>query len=123
MFKNKRILTLALVISLVIGIFSFGMATEKQYVGLVTGGTAGTYFPVGGAVAEVINEALPDIEITAETGNASIANLNLMFKQEIETALVQNDNANWAYNGTVLFEGREPIKNVRLIASFLILSL
>ena len=118
MFKNKRILTLALVISLVIGIFSFGMATEKQYVGLVTGGPAGTYFPVGGAVAEVINEALPDIEITAETGNASIANLNLMFKQEIETALVQNDNANWAYNGTVLFEGREPIKNVRLIASF-----
>jgi len=44
MLKNKTILVLVLAISLVIGMLSFGIAAERQFVAIATGGTGGTYF-------------------------------------------------------------------------------
>jgi len=51
MLRNKTTLVLVLAISLVVGIFSFGFAAEKQFVAIATGGTGGTYYPLGGALA------------------------------------------------------------------------
>jgi len=93
------------------------LSAKKVAISMVTGGTAGTYFPVGGAICEVINEALPDIEVTALTGNASVANINLIWKHEIESGLTQNNIADWAYNSSKLYKGKEPVKNLRAIAS------
>ena len=118
MFKAKSILRITGIIVCILLILSMSsFAAKKVAISMVTGGTAGTYFPVGGAVCEVINEALPDIEVTALTGNASVANINLIWKHEIESGLTQNNISDWAYNATKLFEGKEPVKNLRAIAS------
>lgn len=115
MSRLIKVLVISLGLLMIFSLNSF--AQPKPAVAMVTGGVAGTYFPIGGAICEVINEALPDIEVTALTGNASVANINLIWQHEIESGLTQNNLADWAYNATVLFEGKEPVKNLRAIAS------
>lgn len=105
--------TFALALILVMG-FAFA-ASAQTFMSLATGGTGGTYYPVGGGMADVISKNLADIQMTAETGNASQANLNLIGTHQIEMALVQNDVASFAYDGTFMF--KTPYKNVRAIAS------
>jgi uncharacterized protein len=121
MFKSNSILRIKVMVICIIVAFSLfsisSLGAEKVAISMVTGGTAGTYFPVGGAICEVVNEALPDIELTALTGNASVANINLIWKHEIESGLTQNNIADWAYNSTKLYTGKEPVKNLRAIAS------
>lgn len=92
-----------------------GAAWSEEYLSIATGGTAGTYFPIGGAIAAAVTKG-SDIQATAETGNASVANVNLVANGEIEVAFAQNDITYWAVNGEIMFEGR-PMKNLRVIAA------
>lgn len=80
---------------------------EDFYVNLGTGGTAGTYFPLGGAFAEIWNNTIPGANVTSQSTGASAANINLLFDKKIEVAIVQNDIAFYAKNGTEMFEGQE----------------
>ena len=93
---------------------SASQADAKSYMSIATGGTAGTYYAVGGGIAKVVSKA-SDIQVTAETGNGSVANVNLLAKKEIEGGFVQSDIAFWAYNGKMMF--KEPVKNLRVIAA------
>ena len=88
----------------------------KQFFAIATGGTGGTYYPLGGVLAQALTTKVPDVIVTAQSGNASTANLNLIRSHSIESAFVQNNTAFQAYNGTDQFEGN-PVKNVRGIAS------
>lgn len=90
-----------------------GLAQAKNYVSIATGGTSGTYYPIGGAIAQAASKS-GAVQATAETGNASVANLNLIGKGEIEVGFAQNDTAFWAYNGQQMF--KEPMKNLRAVA-------
>ncbi|MCX7827792.1 MAG: TAXI family TRAP transporter solute-binding subunit [Thermanaerothrix sp.] len=92
-----------------------GAAHAKTFLSIATGGTSGTYYPIGGAIAQAVNKGAPDLQVTAETGNASVANLNLIGAHDIEIAFAQNDATYWAYNGKMMF--KTPIKNVRVIAA------
>ncbi|MDR3280525.1 MAG: TAXI family TRAP transporter solute-binding subunit [Synergistaceae bacterium] len=84
-------------------------------VSIATGGTSGTYYPIGGAIAAAVSKN-PDLNATAETGNAAVANTNLVAEGEIEVAFSQADVTAWAYNGELMFEGR-PLKGIRTIAA------
>ena len=117
MLKNKTILILVLVISLVMGIFSFGIAAERQFVAIATGGTGGTYYPVGGALAQLITDNLDGIIVTAQSGNASRAGCNLIGRGQIETAFSQANVTYWSYTGTGIYENEPVISNLRGIAS------
>ncbi|MBL3593782.1 MAG: TAXI family TRAP transporter solute-binding subunit [Synergistaceae bacterium] len=92
-----------------------GTASAKTFLSIATGGTAGTYYPVGGGIADVVSRHAENLQVTAETGNASAANLNLIGTHQIEVALVQNDVAYWAWKGQNMFSN--PFPNVRAIAS------
>jgi TRAP transporter TAXI family solute receptor len=89
---------------------------KKQFFAIATGGTGGTYYPLGGVLAQALSNKVPDIIVTAQSGNASVANCNLIREHEIESAFVQNNVAFAAYSGTAQFEGK-PVKNIRGIAS------
>ncbi len=117
MLKSKTILILVLAFSLVMGMFSFGMAAEKQFVAIATGGTGGTYYPLGGALAQMISNNVEDLIVTAQSGNASIANCNLISRGQIETGFSQANTTYWCYTGTGILEGTPPITNLRGIAS------
>ena len=97
-----------------LGVFALaGVVQAKDLVSIATGGTAGTYYPIGGAIAQAVSKG-GQIQATAETGNASVANLNLLGKGEIEVAFAQNDTSFWAYNGQNMF--KTPLKNLRALA-------
>ena len=100
-YKLTSLLSItALSLSLCAG---FGVAQAKDYVSIATGGTSGTYYPIGGAIAQAASKS-GALQATAETGNASVANVNLLGKGEIEIAFAQNDVTFWAYNGQQMFK-------------------
>ncbi|GHV54460.1 C4-dicarboxylate ABC transporter substrate-binding protein [Deltaproteobacteria bacterium] len=111
--KLKQILVLTMAIVTILA--SAGIASAaKSYVSIATGGTSGTYFPIGGAIAQAVSKA-GVIQATAETGNASVANINLIAKGDIEVAMVQNDITFWAFKGEQMFKA--PLPNVRTICA------
>ena len=91
-----------------------GAAGAAQRLSIATGGTAGTYYPIGGSIAQAVSKG--NLQATAETGNASVANLNLVGKGEIEIVFAQNDTSFWAYNGLNMFK-EAPKKNLRTVAA------
>jgi len=117
MLKNKTILVLVLAISLIMGMFSFGMAAERQFVAIATGGTGGTYYPLGGALAQMLSNNVEGLIVTAQSGNASIANCNLISRGQIETAFSQANTTYWCYTATGILKDTQPITNLRGIAS------
>lgn len=116
MLKKKPIL-LCLVTVLALSVVFAGPAmAAKKFFAVATGGTGGTYYPLGGALAQALSSKIPDLIVTAQSGNASTANLNLIRSHGIESAFVQNNTAYQAYTGIDQFKGN-PVKNVRGIAS------
>jgi len=81
---------------------------------LATGGTAGTYYPFGGAMAKIWNSKIKDMNVTAQTSGASAENVRLVNKKEVELALVQSDTLDFAFNATEAF--KEPLKAMNAIA-------
>lgn len=82
---------------------------------LATGGTSGTYYPFGGAMAQIFNSKIENMNVTAQATGASVENCKLLGKNEAELAILQNDMLDYAYNGTEAFtEGK--IENLRGIA-------
>lgn len=77
---------------------------EQVFVNIGTGGTAGTYFPLGGAFAEIWNNSIEGINATSQSTGASVANINLLIDKKIEVAIVQNDVAWYTESGTEMFK-------------------
>ena len=75
----------------------------KKFLNIGTGGTAGTYYPIGGAIAEVLNKEIPGMSANAQSTGASVANVNMLGDGTIDLATVQNDIAYYAANGTEMF--------------------
>jgi len=95
-------------------------AQERVYFGIATGGTGGTYYPLGGMLAQLIsNQATlggKKLSATAETAGASVANAQLLARRDIESAFVAADTLDDAYNGKGQFEGK-PVKNLRALGA------
>lgn len=112
----KKYLVLALAIALVFSVAITGCAPVKTNLILATGGTSGTYYPFGGAMAQIFNSKIQNMNVTAQSTGASVENLKLIGKKEAELAIVQNDMTDYAYNGLEAFkEGK--VENVRAIAT------
>jgi uncharacterized protein len=83
---------------------------QEQRISLATGGVAGVYFPLGGAMAEAWSAEIADLTVTAESTGASVVNVRLIEGGETELAMVQNDIANYAYNAEEMFADAEPLQ-------------
>lgn len=88
---------------LVAGLALPGNLAAQQAISLATGGVAGVYFPLGGAMAESWSADVPDLTVTAESTGASVVNVRLIEGDEAELALVQNDIAFYAFNADEMF--------------------
>ena len=113
----KKILCAATVLTATLLLFSACTKTagKKDYI-LATGGTSGTYYPFGGAIANIWNTKVENMNVTAQATGASAENLRLINKGEAEFAIVQNDVMDYAYNGTDLFAG-EKLENIQTIGT------
>lgn len=85
---------------------------EKKYLNIGSGGTAGTYFPLAGGLAEIWNKNIAGVNASAQSTGASVANLNLLSKGKVEVIFVQNDTAYYAMKGQEIFADK-PMPNLR----------
>lgn len=104
----KKIITVVFLVLIVLLAFSAckKIQTNKNYI-LATGGTSGTYYPFGGAMANIWNTKIDKMNVTAQATGASAENLRLISKGEAEFGIVQNDVLDYAYHGTDMFAGQK----------------
>lgn len=88
----------------------------KQFLNIATGGTAGTYYPLGGALAELLNQNIKGMNASAQSTGASVANVNMLKDGSVDIAFIQNDIAYYAANGKEMFKENK-VENIRGIAA------
>ncbi|MBK9988525.1 MAG: TAXI family TRAP transporter solute-binding subunit [Betaproteobacteria bacterium] len=93
-----------------------GAANAQQFFRIGTGGTAGTYYPVGGMIANAVSQP-GKIIVTAQASNGSLGNVNGIASGSMESGFSQSDVATWAQTGTGIFEGKPKIAGLRMIAN------
>lgn len=93
------------------------LAQKKRFFGIATGGIGGVYYPLGGALAQSLTNKIPDMIVTAQTGNASVANVNLIARGEVESGIAQNNVALAAFRGDKESWKTPQVKDLRAIAS------
>jgi len=105
-------------------------AQEIKFFRIGTGGTAGTYYPIGGLLANAISNppgsrpcndggscGAPGVVATAVASNGSVANINGIQSGSLESGFTQSDVAYWAYSGTGVYDGKPKVADLRLIAN------
>jgi len=104
------------VIAAVAAVAVAGTAHAQQFFRIGTGGTAGTYYPVGGMIANAVSQP-GKIVVTAQASNGSVANVTGIAGGAIESGFSQADVASWAYTGKGIYEGKPNVPGLRLIAN------
>jgi TRAP transporter TAXI family solute receptor len=105
-------------------------ADDITFFRIGTGGTAGTYFPIGGLIANAISNppgsracadggscGVPGLVATVVASNGSVTNVTAIATGGMQSAFVQSDIAYWAYNGSGIFDGRAKVEILRAIAN------
>jgi uncharacterized protein len=105
----RKIIGILITFVLIVSAFSgFGLA--QTYITFGTGSPGGTYYPLGGAMADLWTRLLDDIDATAESTAASVENCRLVGSNEVQIGMAMGDVAFKAYNGQVQFEdNKQPI--------------
>ena len=114
-------LVLVLVLSMLAGCGEKAPATgdkdgKPEFISISTGGTAGTYFPLGAAIAKIYNDNIPGVTANAESTGASVENVGLVSKGETELAFIQSDITFYAFTGTESFKDTGKVENIRGLA-------
>jgi|SRR5699024_900451 len=92
-----------------------GDGEDPQFLSFLTGGTSGTYYPLGGVIAKIITDET-GIQTDVQSSNASADNIIALKDGEAEMAFTQTDVASDAVNGTNAFEG-EAVDTVLAVGS------
>jgi len=83
---------------------------------IATGGTSGTYYPLGGGMAQIFMDKA-GINASAQSTGASAENMRLIKNGEVDLAFTQSDIADYASKGTVMFQEDGAIENIKAVAS------
>ncbi|KKE79237.1 TAXI family TRAP transporter solute-binding subunit [Oceanobacillus caeni] len=90
-------------------------AEKPKFLSMLTGGTSGTYYPLGGEMAKIITDET-GIQTDAVSSNASADNVISLQEGEAELAFVQTDVIANAVEGINAFDGK-PVDNVLALGS------
>jgi TRAP transporter TAXI family solute receptor len=95
-----------------------------------TGGQIGTYFPIGGLIANAISNppgsracddggscGVPGLIATAVATGGSQANVLALASGRMQSAFIQSDIAHWAQTATGLYSGKARVEELRAIAN------
>ena len=104
---------LAVVALLLFGLFAPAAAAPRIRLSIVTGGTGGVYFILGGGLAKLISLNIPNVEATAEVTSASVDNMRLIGAKRADLAMTLADTAVDALKGLEAFKGN-PVSAVTL---------
>ena len=129
MFK-KLLKSFAIVLFLSSSFVGKAISSELTFFTIGTGGTAYTYYPVGGMIANAISKppgsrecgkggscGVDGLIASAVSSRGSVDNVNAILSGLRNSGFAQSDVAYWAYTGTGTMEGKEPAKDLRTIAA------
>ena len=85
-----------------------------KFLSVLTGGTQGTYYALGGTFADLISTET-GVKTTAEVSQASAANMTALQNGDGEVAFVQTDIAFYATEGSEMF--KEPIDTISALGA------
>jgi hypothetical protein len=104
------------------------LAQAPTFFRIGTGSAGGTYYPIGGVLANAIScppgapcreaggtAGVPGMVAVAQATQGSVQNVNLIQSGNAESAFSQSDVAHWAFTGTGLFEGRPKLDRLRFL--------
>jgi TRAP transporter TAXI family solute receptor len=127
--RRSTLATMATVTAL-LALRGRAQADDITFFRILTGGTVGTYFPIGGLIANAISNppgsrpcadggscGVPGLIATAVASNGSVANAAAISSGAAQSGFVQSDVAYWAYSGTGIYEGRPRIDSLRAITN------
>lgn len=113
----KKLVALFLVLLLALGFAACGKKVESHDLILATGGTGGSYYPYGGAMAQLFIDKVEGVTATATSTGASAENARLLNSSEADLAILQNDVLDYAFNGTETMKEGGALKNLATIAT------
>jgi TRAP transporter TAXI family solute receptor len=88
---------------------------QQKFFRIGTGGTGGTYYPIGGLIGNAIST--DKINVSAVATNGSVANVNGIVGGSMESGFSQADVNFWALSGTGIYEGKPKVEELRAIAN------
>ncbi len=105
-------------------------AQDIRFLRIGTGATGGTYFPVGGLIANAISNppgsldclkggscGVPGLIATAVATQGSVENVRAVAAGALDMALTQANVAFYAHSGAGPFADREPLVELRAVAN------
>lgn len=123
---SRKLLVAALASVLITGT---GFAQEMKFFRIGTGGAGGTYFPIGGIIANAIsnppgsrecgkggNCGVPGLVAMAQSTNASAHNVNAVQAGQMEAGLSGAATLHFAYHGVGKYKGNAK-PDLRIIAN------
>jgi hypothetical protein len=112
----KRGFKIAL-LALAAAALAVGVAKAQQRaIAIGTGGTGGVYYPIGGALANLLSKNLPNTQATAEVTGGSVDNLKLINSGQSEIGFSMADAALDAANGVDKFKGgKVPLRTLMVL--------
>lgn len=111
--RTKVTAALAFVLSVGLGL---GAYAQQKTMSIGTGGTGGVYYPLGGAIANVLSKNLPGVQATAEVTGGSVDNLKLIGSGQSELGFAMADAALDAYKGEDKFKsGKIPLQALLVV--------
>lgn len=90
---------------------------EAQFITILTGGSSGPYFALGGAVSNLFNEHISGANTSVESTAASVVNATKIGEGKAELAFAMNDVVSQAYEGIETFADKGKVENLRGVAS------
>jgi len=113
MIRNKKLLlSVVVMLALAFALAVPAGAAKRRFISIASGWVTGAYYPMAGAISRIAWKHLKDkgIKVTAESSGASVANAKLIGAGDTDFAILQNDIANYAHYGKLMF--KKPIKKL-----------
>jgi uncharacterized protein len=112
----KRALTILAVAAQTAAMAGGAAMAQQKTIAIGTGGTGGVYYPLGGAIANVLSKHLPGVQATAEVTGGSVDNLKLIGSGQSEIGFSMADAALDALKGEDKFKGgKVPLQTLMVL--------
>lgn len=125
-----RLLSISLAAVLLLGAGAVSASEQITFFRIATGGVGGTYYPVGGLIAQAISNppgsrpcdkggscGVPGLVAVAQSSHGSVANIEAIAAGQVDSGFVQSDIAYWAHTGTGIFVKAGKVEHIRAIAN------
>lgn len=107
----KRLLLIGLACCAFVG----AAHAQQVRLSISTGGTGGVWYPMGGAMANVLSKSMPNTSATAEVTGGSVDNVKLIGTGKTDIAFSMVDVAWEGVNGQGKFKEKVPMRTLAIV--------